>query len=192
MIAIVCVERAWKYVWSSRQRYGTSIYVRLIQHSEGTLTQYKIYHSIINSVTQLMPYIPCQHWNRTEAFVIVTWHVIILSDTTSLTLYLWLFLNIFWYNSIRSRVSLIQAFFLILLHPLCRIRSFPLFPAYNNYRNKILYVCFSFCVYLHVTRVILYILVQIACWFCSGQLSAEFYSKSHSLLYSPLLPFYII
>ena len=75
---------------SSWQRYGTSIYVRLIQHSEGKLTLYKIYHSIINSMMQLMSYIPCQH--RTEAFVIVTWHVIIisslLSDTTSLTLYL--------------------------------------------------------------------------------------------------------
>lgn len=40
------------------------------------------------------------------------------------------------------------------------------------------------CMYLHVTRDILYTLVQIACWFCSGQLSAEFYSKSHPPLYS--------
>jgi hypothetical protein len=46
------------------------------------------------------------------------------------------------------------------------------------------------CMYLHVTRDILYTLVQIACWFCSGQLSAEFYSKSHPPLYS--FSFYIL
>jgi phosphotransferase system glucose/maltose/N-acetylglucosamine-specific IIC component len=63
-------------------------------------------------------------------------------------------------------------------------------PSFSRLQQlEIKYYVFSFCVYLHVTRVILYILFQIACWFCSGQLSAEFYSKSHPLLYSFFFPF---